>query len=266
LRQAGVHPDLIFIDEQSGRTFKREGLRKALRFLSAGSTLVFWKLDRLGRDVVEIILTVNRLDERGVKFRSLTEPFISTEARQTTMGFAFFVMTSMFGELESRLISERTKAGMRIARERGVKFNKHDFEALYMATGKIKEFRRLRFVEGLNIAQACEKLGIPRTTHTKWKEVFEAPDDIAAPDDIHLVKGVEASALQPVETVAPPRQRRERRRQLEGLGRMAHRNKEIWRQVREDKHRMADVAAEFGITETRVKQIVSRIDRATVAK
>lgn len=44
LRMAGVHKKLIFTDEASGRTFQRPGLRLALKFLSPGGTLLFWKL------------------------------------------------------------------------------------------------------------------------------------------------------------------------------------------------------------------------------
>ena len=39
----------IFEDKMSGKTSERPGLKKVLRTLSEGDTLVVWKLDRLGR-------------------------------------------------------------------------------------------------------------------------------------------------------------------------------------------------------------------------
>jgi serine recombinase len=185
LRMAGVHELLVFTDEATGRTFQRPGLREALKYLSPGGTLLFWKLDRLGRDLVEIILTANRLDQRGIKFRSLTEPMINTEARETPTGFMAFVMIAMFAEMESRLISERTKAGVKRWREAGGRHNHRDFDALYVKTGKVAEFKALRS-GGASIAEACKAVGLPRTTHTKWRAVLEARDYIAtAPvDDI----------------------------------------------------------------------------------
>ncbi len=40
--------ELIFEDKISGTKSERPGLKKLLRTLSAGDTLVVWKLDRLG--------------------------------------------------------------------------------------------------------------------------------------------------------------------------------------------------------------------------
>lgn len=149
--------------------------------------------------MVEIILTANRLDQRGIKFRSLTEPMINTEARETPTGFMAFVMIAMFAEMESRLISERTKAGVKRWREAGGRFNHRDFETLYIKTGKVAEFKALR-AAGASIAEACKAVGLPRTTHTKWRAVLEARDDIgAAPiDDIGG-----ASGEPPVDDIGP---------------------------------------------------------------
>ena len=73
--KAGVDPDLIYADIESGRTLSqvRPGLRNALRACRPGGTLLVWKLDRLGRNTAELINTVTRLEERGVNFRSLTQ-------------------------------------------------------------------------------------------------------------------------------------------------------------------------------------------------
>lgn len=184
LRRTGVHPELICVDHKSGRTFKRDGLRNALKLCSRGSTLVFWKLDRLGRDLAEIILTVNRLKQRGVKFKSVTEPFVNTEAVDTAMGRAFFYQTAMWGEIESLLIGERTKAGMRIGKERGAVYGRQGFEKQYVESGIVDEYRRRR-ESGMNVEQARKSFEkpIPRSTITKWKHVFEPPDDIGAEDE-----------------------------------------------------------------------------------
>jgi DNA invertase Pin-like site-specific DNA recombinase len=43
--------------------------------LEPGSVLVVWKLDRLGRSMLETVKIVLDLDRRGIGFRSLTESF-----------------------------------------------------------------------------------------------------------------------------------------------------------------------------------------------
>jgi len=53
----------------SGADFHRPGLRKALRQLQGGDMLVVWRLDRLGRSLIDLIETVNRLSRRGCEFR-----------------------------------------------------------------------------------------------------------------------------------------------------------------------------------------------------
>ena len=60
------------------------------------------------------------LKHRGVKFRSLTEA-IDTE---TPTGRAMWQMIGVLAELERSLISERTRAGVKDAQRRGVKFGR----------------------------------------------------------------------------------------------------------------------------------------------
>jgi len=60
------------------------------------------------------------LKHRGVKFRSLTEA-IDTE---TPTGRAMWQMIGVLAELEQSLISERTRAGVKAAKRRGVKFGR----------------------------------------------------------------------------------------------------------------------------------------------
>lgn len=62
--------ELIFEDKISGTKSARPGLKKLLRTLSEGDTLVVWKLDRLGRSVRHLVVLVEELREQGVNFSS----------------------------------------------------------------------------------------------------------------------------------------------------------------------------------------------------
>jgi DNA invertase Pin-like site-specific DNA recombinase len=111
----------IFTDDGlSGATTKRPALLRCFRTLKPGDTLVVWKLDRLGRSVRDLITMLDELRERGVKFLSLTE-HIDTA---TPTGRAMWQMIAILAELERSLISERTRAGVKAARARGVKFGR----------------------------------------------------------------------------------------------------------------------------------------------
>ncbi len=119
LRAAGCCE--LFTDHGvSGADFRRPGLRKALRKMGAGDMLVVWRLDRLGRSLVDLIQTVNNLSRRGCDFRSLNERIDTSSSGGRLL---FHVMGAM-AEFERSIISERTKAGMEAARARGARIGR----------------------------------------------------------------------------------------------------------------------------------------------
>ncbi|MDM2923984.1 MULTISPECIES: recombinase family protein [Citrobacter] len=113
LESAGC--ELIFEDKISGKVSDRPGLKKVLRTLSEGDTLVVWKLDRLGRSMRHLVGLVEELREKGVNFRSLTDSIDTS----TPMGRFFFHVMGALAEMERELIVERTRAGLAAARTEG---------------------------------------------------------------------------------------------------------------------------------------------------
>ena len=99
----------------SGKTSDRPGLKKVLRTLSEGDTLVVWKLDRLGRSMRHLVTLIEDLRGRGVNFRSLTDSIDTS----TPMGRFFFHVMGALTEMERELIVERTRAGLAAARQQG---------------------------------------------------------------------------------------------------------------------------------------------------
>jgi DNA invertase Pin-like site-specific DNA recombinase len=117
LKAYGVDEKLIFVDRaKSGGGAKRPEFEKAMRMaLNAGTELVVWKLDRLGRTLTGILDTMEMLDRNGVAFVSLTERFETG----TPMGKAMIRLLAVVAELERDLTLERTRAGMKRKKERG---------------------------------------------------------------------------------------------------------------------------------------------------
>lgn len=108
--------EFIFKDHGiSGASDDRDGLNEALNKLSAGDTLIVWKLDRLGRSLGSLCRLIGSLGARGVSFISLTDGINTT----TSSGKLLFHIIGALAEFERDLISERTKAGMESARARG---------------------------------------------------------------------------------------------------------------------------------------------------
>lgn len=57
----------------SGTKKQRPGLEEALQYARKGGIIVVGRLDRLGRNMQDLIQIVNNLNERGIGFHSLQE-------------------------------------------------------------------------------------------------------------------------------------------------------------------------------------------------
>lgn len=122
LRAAGCSEKAIFVDHgTSGAGMNRAALKRCLKAIKPGDTLVVWKLDRLGRGVRDLLNLLHDLDKRKIAFHSLTEA-INTA---TPTGRAMLHMIALLAELERELMMERITAGRKAAKQRGVKFGPH---------------------------------------------------------------------------------------------------------------------------------------------
>jgi DNA invertase Pin-like site-specific DNA recombinase len=115
LREAKVPEGQIFKEHISGVAKNRPQFEKAMKHLRRGDVLVVWKLDRLGRSLEELVTLIKSFDDRGIELRSLTEGIDTT----TALGRLFYHMMAALAQFERDLISERTKAGLEAAKERG---------------------------------------------------------------------------------------------------------------------------------------------------
>lgn len=108
----------IFREEVSAVARHRPEFDAAMAALRSGDTFVVWKLDRAFRSLRQAIDVMDDFNAQGIRFRSLTE-HIDTS---TAFGEAMYQMQSVFAQLERRLISERTKAGMAEVKRQGMVF------------------------------------------------------------------------------------------------------------------------------------------------
>lgn len=113
LTRAGA--ERIFEEKASGSTMDRPELQSALQFARAGDSIVVWKLDRLGRNVRQLVETVDDLRVRQIGLRSLTE-HIDTESPTGALVFNIF---ASLAQAELDALKMRTRAGLEAARARG---------------------------------------------------------------------------------------------------------------------------------------------------
>ncbi|MBK8862414.1 MAG: recombinase family protein [Sphingomonadales bacterium] len=91
------------------------GLADLLAYARKGDTLAVVRLDRLGRSLAELLVTVEKLHAHGVALLSLEEKIDTSSAA----GELIFHVFGAIAHFERRLISERTKDGIAAARARG---------------------------------------------------------------------------------------------------------------------------------------------------
>ena len=116
LTKAGC--ERLFEEKKSGKAgTKRPEFEAALAYLRPEDVLVVWKLDRLGRSLVEMMRTIDALRRKDVHFRSLTEQFDSATAH----GRFALQMHGAMAEYFLDLNRERTMEGLKAALARGRK-------------------------------------------------------------------------------------------------------------------------------------------------
>ena len=115
LEKYGIDKDRIYEEHKSGTKANRPELLACLRSLREGDVLVVWRLDRLGRSLSDLIKITNDLGERKIGLVSLNEKIDTTSAG----GRFIFHVFGAVAQFERDLVSERTKAGLKAARDRG---------------------------------------------------------------------------------------------------------------------------------------------------
>jgi len=99
---------------------RRPVLDQILRNIKRGDTLVVYKLDRIARSLKHLLSIIERLQDHGADFESLTE-HIDTN---TPAGRLMLQMLGAFAEFEREMIRERTKSGMQAAKIRGIRLGR----------------------------------------------------------------------------------------------------------------------------------------------
>jgi DNA invertase Pin-like site-specific DNA recombinase len=160
LRAAGVSEDMIYHDKATGAHMRRAGLMAMMKHVRAGTTVVLWRLDRLGRSVGELISTAMMIDKRGGDLKTLADGGWDT---RTAMGRFLFHILAALAEFERGLVQERTRAGMAAARLRG----KIPGRRIVMTPEKLAEAKALLLAGELSHKEIAARLQVSIATFTK---------------------------------------------------------------------------------------------------
>jgi DNA invertase Pin-like site-specific DNA recombinase len=107
--------ELIFQEKASSGRWDRPELHRLLEQLRKSDVLVVWKLDRLSRSLKDVLLLMEKVEQAGAGFRSLTEVIDTTSPG----GRMMMQMVGTFAEFEHAMLRERTQNGLDAARKQG---------------------------------------------------------------------------------------------------------------------------------------------------
>jgi DNA invertase Pin-like site-specific DNA recombinase len=161
LREAGVAERDIYADVTSGakQARTRPGMSQVLAMARDGDTVVVWRIDRLGRSLVDVLNTVETLTQRGVGVRSISD---NIDPRTPT-GRLLLGIFATLAQYERDLIQERIRAGIDAARARGVRFGRPAPDEDEVRT-KVGVVRRLMTEDRMRAEQAAAVVGWSRST------------------------------------------------------------------------------------------------------
>lgn len=171
IKSAGfaVEPKRIIEETVSGSVaaLERKGFTKLLDKLEAGDVLVVTKLDRLGRNAMDVRATVERLEEFGVKVHcmALGGVDLTSPAGKMTMQ-----VINAVAEFERDLLIERTNAGIKRAKAEGKTFGRP--QALSAAQ---RDQVEAQIKAGVPVAHIAKAFFTTRQTIMRVRASLEAP-------------------------------------------------------------------------------------------
>lgn len=129
MRAAGVMPENIYMDKQSGKDFDRPKYKELVKKLDGHSLVYIKSIDRLGRDYGEVIEQWRRISkEIGADIVVLDMPLLDTRRGKDLMGTFLsdivLQVLSFVAENERENIRRRQSEGIRVAKENGVQFGR----------------------------------------------------------------------------------------------------------------------------------------------
>lgn len=150
-----IEPQRIIEEKVSGSTSasQRKGFAQLLDRMESGDVLVVTKLDRLGRDTIDLMQTVQQLETKGIKVHCLALGGVdlTSAAGKMTMG-----VLAAVAQFERDQLIERTQAGLKRAKAAGVTLGRPSVTS----AEQVQELRQ----QGLSQSKIAQRLGVSLST------------------------------------------------------------------------------------------------------
>ena len=166
LKSRGI--EKLFIDQVSGKNVDRPELQKMLAFVREGDSLYVHSLDRLARNLADLLNLVQDLTGRGVSVHFIGEKLNFDAGKDASPTSKLMLsMIGAFAEFERSMIRRRQSEGIALAKERGVYRGRQR-----SVTDEQIEMVRAQIAQGVPLSVAVRKVGISRATAYKYLKML----------------------------------------------------------------------------------------------
>ena len=163
----GVELDRVYEEKQSGKDRERPQLKECLSYLRDGDVFHVHSMDRLSRNLKDLLNIVSELVDKNVTVKFRTEN-LEFAGKDNPMGY---LMLSVFGavnQFEIANLKIRQKEGIAKAKARGQHFGRRS-----LSKKKIIEINN-RLRSGQKVSEISVAMNVGQSTIYKYKEVSHA--------------------------------------------------------------------------------------------
>lgn len=163
--------DRVFTDTISGKNLERPGFKQMMDYVRDGDELYICSMDRLARNLKDLLSTTQTLQEKGVSVHFLKEN-ISLKAGGENSPITNLLMAMMgaVAEFERSLILERQREGIAQAKSRG------KYKGRQPISQEVIAEARKRLDSGVTMTRISKDLNVGRTTLYKYLKQQTARD------------------------------------------------------------------------------------------
>ncbi|MCA1442687.1 recombinase family protein [Ensifer sp. IC4062] len=153
-----VEPHRIVTETVSGSkpAKERPGFQKLLERMEKGDKLIITKLDRLGRDSIDVLSTLKQLTEAGIEVHCIA---LAGFNLGSAMGGLVMQMFAAMAQFERDLLIERTHAGLARAKSQGKTLGRPK-----SLTEQQKEEARQAVKNGASFRSVAKSMGVSHAT------------------------------------------------------------------------------------------------------
>ena len=161
IEAAGYHPDMTYADTISGKVPALErpefaAMLDTIKRATAPKRLIVSKLDRLGRDAIDVLATVRLLEGAGCSVRVLQ---LGDLDLTSSAGKLVLSTLAAVAEMERDILIERTNAGLARAKKEGTQLGRPK-----VTDDQGANVIRQKLAQGLSVSQVAREHGVSRAT------------------------------------------------------------------------------------------------------